>query len=362
MIFGGLTILLWFVIGVAEVPVVKLQSTWYSGPFTDNNLQCLGCTSNNDTLRYRVSPILFIISMMIFVGMFVFVFFGGIGMTSLPMDLMNAWKRRPKSISPQVYAQEKIKIATRCSQLIDKGNKLKEKFIGSNGRPKSRRDRKDYNQFRANVFLLDEDFTRLEKIYNKGIGPRIVSIMWAWTQLILGIFSVGITLLWILHMILYLVIVPPASPFLNQMFIVLDGVFSLFGTAMLGLFSFYLILCVVKGNFKFGVRVPFLFSIHPMKVGGTMMNSFLFNVLLILLSSLTIVHFCTLAFSLLTRFTAASEIFDIGVTNLVGIKYVYRFYFWFLIILPVLTLIYLAVFPSDKKVAGKGIYSTDLPK
>ena len=38
-----------------------------------------------------------------------------------------------------------------------------------------------------------------------------------------------------------------------------------------------------------GVRIPFLFTIHPMKINETWMNSFLFNLTLILLSSVTIV-------------------------------------------------------------------------
>ena len=37
-----------------------------------------------------------------------------------------------------------------------------------------------------------------------------------------------------------------------------------------------------------GVRIPFLFTIHPMKVNETWMNSFLFNVLLILICSVSV--------------------------------------------------------------------------
>jgi len=274
---------------------------------------------------------------------------------------MNAWRRRPKQIPPQVYAQHRQKIATRCEQLIEKGTRMKEKFMPTGGRPKSRNDRKNYNQFRNNVFLLEEEFTRLEKMYNKGIGPRILSIMWAWAQLILGVLGIAISLLWVLHLLIFIVVRPPPTTFLNAMFIALDNTFGLFGTAAYGLFAFYLLWCVIKGNFKFGLRVPLIFSIHPMKVGETMMNAFLFNVLLLLLSAMAVVHFCSFAFSIYNRNTGINALFNIGVTNLVGIKYVYRFYFWVIILLPILTLIYLGVFPSDRKVAGKGVYATSLP-
>lgn len=94
----------------------------------------------------------------------------------------------------------------------------------------------------------------------------------------------------------------------------MDNAFGLFGTIAYGLFSFYLLWCVIKGNFKFGLRIPFIFSIHPMKyffffinsiyniyfflrVGETLMSSFLFNTLLLLVASITVVQFCANAFS-----------------------------------------------------------------
>lgn len=45
----------------------------------------------------------------------------------------------------------------------------------------------------------------------------------------------------------------------------MDNVFPLFGTIAYGIVSFYLLWCVVKGNFKFGLRIPLLMTIHPMK-------------------------------------------------------------------------------------------------
>ena len=75
---------------------------------------------------------------------------------------------------------------------------------------------------------------------------------------------------------------------------------------MYALFSLYLLFCVIKGNFKFGLRIPFLFAIHPMKVGDTMMSSFMFNVMLLLLSSVTVVGLCATAFSVYANMTSIS--------------------------------------------------------
>lgn len=45
-----------------------------------------------------------------------------------------------------------------------------------------------------------------------------------------------------------------------------------------------------------GFKIPLLFTIHPMKVNETWMNSFLFNVTLILITSVAVTNFCSSAF------------------------------------------------------------------
>lgn len=64
------------------------------------------------------------------------------------------------------------------------------------------------------------------------------------------------------------------------------------------LFAFYLLMCIMKGNFKFGLRVFVIFPIHPMKIGATMLNSFLFNVGLIIIAAVATVQVDPLSHSL----------------------------------------------------------------
>ncbi|XP_048561171.1 LIMR family protein Os06g0128200-like isoform X1 [Triticum urartu] len=56
------------------------------------------------------------------------------------------------------------------------------------------------------------------------------------------------------------------------------------GTAAFAFFC-YLLIAVIAGEMMLGLKLVFI-SIHPMKWGGTLMNSFLFNVGLILLCSI----------------------------------------------------------------------------
>jgi LMBR1 domain-containing protein 1 len=65
----------------------------------------------------------------------------------------------------------------------------------------------------------------------------------------------------------------PPSPFLNAVLTGLDssGV-TFLSTAIFALLSLYLLWCTQKGNIKLGVRIPFLFTIHPMKVNFDIYN------------------------------------------------------------------------------------------
>eukprot|EP01115_Flamella_aegyptia_P014866 TRINITY_DN8753_c0_g1_i1.p1 TRINITY_DN8753_c0_g1~~TRINITY_DN8753_c0_g1_i1.p1 ORF type:complete len:487 (+),score=146.87 TRINITY_DN8753_c0_g1_i1:127-1587(+) len=347
IVFAIIVVILYLTLGVAQVPVTKLNADWQS---RDNYVDCTNCQEfPNEIIEYRVSVILYIVSMLTFVGVFLFMLFGGIGLAALPIDLLWGFKRRPQLMKKEEYDAGRTTVAARVAVLLERGKRLQDRFKITGGRPKSRRDRRNYNQFRADVFLLEEEWNRLDKSYNKGIGPKLAVILWGWAQLPLGFGAAILSIMWVLHVIIYEVLRPPPTSFLNVMFIELDSAFGLFGTVAYAVFAFYLLLCVIKGNFKFGLRIPFIFSIHPMKPKETLMNSFLFNCLLLLLSSLAVVQFCTSAFSQYSRFTGIDAIFNVGVRNLAGIKYVYYYYFWVWFLLGFITAGFLIAFPDRKK-------------
>lgn len=89
------------------------------------------------------------------------------------------------------------------------------------------------------------------------------------------------------------------------------------------------------------------------------MNAFLFNTLLLLLSSVTITQFCSSAFSMYARVTSANSIFNVGVKYLLGIGYVWQFYQWAFVAIAILSLVYFLLFPSDRKKQKGFVFSTD---
>merc|ERR1712039_564807 len=142
----------------------------------------------------------------------------------------------------------------------------------------------------------------------------------------------------------------PVTTFLNELFTAFEGtgVYPL-GVAFFAVFTLYLLACVVKGCLKFGMRIFFLFSIHPMRHKGTPLNSILFNVEMVLITSAAVVQFAQTAFADYARLTDADVIFS------AQIKYL-AFYNWFfennvfiitLLSWFVLTIIFLFVRPRD---------------
>jgi len=110
-----------------------------------------------------------------------------------------------------------------------------------------------------------------------------------------------------------------------------------------------MLIIVVKGNFKWGIRVPFLMTLHPMKKNATMQNSMLVNAVLVVISSVAITQFLADSFSTYCRVTSINSIFVLAVKNLRGIYYYWLVVYWALPSIALLTIIYFIVRPNDER-------------
>jgi LMBR1 domain-containing protein 1 len=173
---------------------------------------------------------------------------------------------------------------------------------------------------------------------------------------LLGVIGVCLSGCWLAHIIVYMLPPVPIHPLLNDVFIKLDGVFPLFGVAAFAGFCAYLMgastpradaglgvpvgrvrwrparalppvcVCVaarltaacqtpashtavvaIKGNFLLGLNF-LVVSLYPIRVGATLMSSFLVNTALILAMACAVIQFCASAFS---AYANATQIFDI---------------------------------------------------
>ena len=215
--------------------------------------------SKKGLLKIRTSFAIYIAALTGWVGWFFFVFFGGVGLAALPGDLVQKYVYRPTIKSMAELEQERKDMQRKTTELIKLGHDIKndrEAWLGGThswreNRKKKIADRQSVNKFKQMVFILENDFESWEisRGMQKDYNPLI-----PYVSLFFGILSGIITLLWVLHIILYMLVKPPATPFLNYYFVQFDGWFPLFGILSVALFAGYLLICVISGLFKVGVR------------------------------------------------------------------------------------------------------------
>ncbi|KAJ7961237.1 LIMR family protein [Quillaja saponaria] len=343
-ISGGLLEKVDFTVRHLSSSTVQFPSTFeYS-----SGQQCIGngvhqCSaysanaSSEKTWTMRATFPEYVVALATIVGSVLFSIFGGVGIACLPLGLIFAFIRRPKAvITRSQYIKEATELGKKAKELKKATDALhQEERSGSKGR----KWRKNVKALEKELLQLEEDVKLLEEMYPQG---EKAETSWALTvlgylaKLVLGILGLIVSVAWVAHIIIYLLIDPPLSPFLNDVFVKLDDIWGLLGTAAFAFFCFYLLLAVIAGAMMLGLRLVFI-TIHPMKWGGTLMNSFLFNVGLILLCSISVIP------------------------SLRGIKYLYKYNVFQIafIVLAGITFAYYAAFGwRRKKPSGRFQLST----
>ncbi|XP_030449803.1 LIMR family protein At5g01460 [Syzygium oleosum] len=357
--------ILYGLIGKVDFTVMHLSSSTASFPSSwsfSSGQPCIGGGSHQcaayqapasaeKTWTMRATFPEYVVALATVVGSVLFTIFGGVGIACLPLGLIFSFIRRPKAvITRSQYIKEATELGKKARELKKAADALhQEERSGSKGR----KWRKNVKAVEKELLQLEEDVKLLEEMYPQGEKAETT---WAMTvlgylaKLVLGILGLIVSVAWVAHIVIYLLINPPLSPFLNEVFIKLDDVWGLLGTVAFAFFCFYLLLAVIAGAMMLGLRLVFI-TIHPMKWGATLMNSFLFNVALILLCSISVIQFCATAFGYYAQATAAQEIFGHTLESLRGIKYLYKYNVFQIafVALAGLTFVYYAAFGWRRK-------------
>jgi len=334
--FAGLLFLLWFTVGDADIPF----SLYFNSVADDANAITFTYEDAyvGKTLTMRVSFFVYLTALMSAVGWLLLFIFGGVGMTALPMDFINTYRDRPIPITAAEYAQKKMEIGRESERLIELGKKLDEQGRSGSG---GKKHRKKVLAFKMEVAELEKYYEKTEISYREKGGE----ILKSWLALFLGIFCVGLSVAWFFHIILCNI--AKVTPFLNSLFIALDKAFTLFGVLAYGIFSFYLLWCVVKGCTRVGVNL-LLFTVYPMKVNGTLMNAFLFNSMLIMITSVSVVQFAAISFQDYAANTSVSTLFTTYISRLKGLEYIVTYLQYPLVAVAFLALLWLCICPRRK--------------
>mmetsp|Transcript_285 Transcript_285/g.888 ORF Transcript_285/g.888 Transcript_285/m.888 type:complete len:505 (-) Transcript_285:677-2191(-) len=287
---------------------------------------CDATAESVTTETWSVRPTLpvYVIALASVLSWVLFMVFAGVGVVAFPVDCIKGYISRPtKTIPKSQYIKMAGELGARAKELVAEAKAVQTQERASG---KTRKTRRQVKQLQAQMLELEQDEASLAAAFPQG---EDADVTWAATvlmyigMLMLGVVGIAVSTCWIVHIILYMFIDPPISPLLNNFFMDLDATFGLFGTAAFALFCFYLILCVMKGNFTLGLKL-LIFDVHPMRVGATMMSSFLFNVGLIMLCTFAVIQFCAQAFDVYANETAIDHIFGNQIRNLRGLGAVYK--------------------------------------
>lgn len=312
------------------------------------------------TMTLRVDPATFYAGFMAWMGWFFFAVFGGIGISALPLDFILSFVNRPKHMNPEEFAEAKASIQARVNEMVEIGEQLKRErdeqeklnagakrsVFNAQHRKDAKTQRNCMREFKAAVYLLEQDVADFAAASsaNEKYNPLL-----PWLSLFMGIICSFLSLFWIIHIGLYMLPPKPVVPFLNTYFQWFDIWFPLFGTLSVAIFTVYLLICALKGCFKFGLRFVCI-DLHPMIVGKTYMSSFMFNLALVLLCALPVVQFCTEAFSDYARFATIQQIFGIQIENLTffGFFWKNKVFVYAFVVIMVLTALFLWCRPRDR--------------
>lgn len=103
--------------------------------------------------------------------------------------------------------------------------------------------------------------------------------------------------------------------------------------------------CLIKGNTIYGIKIPFIMAFHPLEVNKTYLNSLLFNTLMMLLTSLSILEMSIIVFPTYLKNSYMGNLFLFQVIKLPVFGFLYgdRIYTIVFLCMFGLAMLYLAI-------------------
>lgn len=294
-------------------------------PVRDSMCDAYGPVFTGKTWVARVSFVVYIMAIQSVMGWILFLVFAGWGMFAAPIDWIFQYVRRPKSvITKSEYIDRARGLAQRAKEIKSTAEMLKRQDR-EGGR--TRHWRSNFKRLQRELLQLEEDEHVLDSVFPQGQDGEVRWVMYQLGYIgtgMLGVIGICVSGCWLAHIIIYMLPPVPIHPLLNDVFIKLDGVFPLFGVAAFAAFCAYLMVVAIKGNFLLGLNF-LIVSLYPIRVGATLMSSFLVNTALILAMSCAVIQFCASAFSSYASSSMIFGIFGSQVMFLRGLRYIYQF-------------------------------------
>jgi LMBR1 domain-containing protein 1 len=371
-----LVLSLYFTVNKTEIPVEEYiyplnitESYSYSRPpGVDSPYAFLQLTLPNEfnggknitmiesTVDMPVGFVVYSMGLLTWIGSWLFATFLGTGLASAPIQFIIAFIYRPKLMTLDVLGATELELQERSNEILEVTMLLKRErgalVDGNKGSAATLRrryinDRLEVNKLTQMVFCLErdvEDFLaskNLRQNYNPLIAPF---------KLALGILFAMVSLVWMLQIILG--ILTNTTPFLSLYLLSFDSWFPMFGNLTYALLALYLLFCTIIGCFKMSMRLICI-KVHPMKVGATYLNAFLFNLGVIMLCTMPLIDFCTQGFAAYAIDTDAYFLFVVQMNHLHFFRtfFVNKVFVWIILLVACVFLPYMIYRPRDQPVS-----------
>jgi LMBR1 domain-containing protein 1 len=322
---------------------------------TVDGILASGCSRNGSTFDWEISvtfPV-YLMALLTFIGWWFFFLFAGVGLIALPFGLINDFRTRPKPMGKAKYLQECSVLGQRADALIDRARTLRDgsrdqsEPKGFWERRRRRRTGMVIRDLENDFYFLRRDFDLLKISYEFSKSNPL----WFFLKLILGIVALIISILWLVHICIYMLpgrgraLDPFLNTFFDELTLIAGGDFPLLGVVFYAIFVFYLMWATIAGNQKF-----LIFRVYPMEVGNTMMNAFLANLWVLLLCVFPLIQFVAQALPEYSRYTAVQALFGNQVKYLKGFRVFWRnsIFIYMLLGIAFLTLVVMLICPGSR--------------
>eukprot|EP01059_Diplonema_ambulator_P001182 TRINITY_DN10930_c0_g1_i2.p1 TRINITY_DN10930_c0_g1~~TRINITY_DN10930_c0_g1_i2.p1 ORF type:complete len:471 (+),score=69.73 TRINITY_DN10930_c0_g1_i2:136-1548(+) len=333
IIFAGMLLICYYAAGIDEalLPYTALKCSGQevqleSCPRLANISSCtdvdsasyaVQCVSTTGTLHVKVSLFVATVAVLTCVGWVLFVVFGGVGLASLPLDMAYSFiENKLVSMTREDFAAERERIKHETRELLGLSERILEKL------KTNKSQQKKVTALQVSVEKLEKEHRRNQAYNKKSEFAKLTSPFIIYGRLLLAMFCAAWSIMWLVHIIVNNTL--DVHPVLNNLFIALDSAFSLLGVITYMSFSFYLLWATVNGCLHVGMNF-LVFTIHPMKPGSTLLSSFIFNTILILLASVACVSFCAMSFRQYAANTVVDTLYASYVSKMKYLSYVMEY-------------------------------------
>ena len=374
VIFGCFFAIIFFFFNKASITIsslkceINIDELWSNSDeeINSNNEDnifglCKQLTKKDIKITLDIS--IYLMSLLSLISYFFLMIFGGVGLFAFPLDLIYSFCTRPIKVKKNKLEEMRKEVVMTAADLKELGMQLKK--LEEKGHHKKKicsKERRYYNyllkKLKVGVSVTSDQFD----VINIQKATNQTSAMFYLLKLVAGILFFILSLLWIIQIVLYVLLQKNGQPFhkfLNIPLVKLTNVnLSFLAISIYILFSFYLLLITIKGHYKFGIRFRFLGELHAMKKDNSYLNSILFNVVLVMLTSVSIMQISIRAFGEYTNLTDANIIFNTQITNLnfYSFFFKYNIFEYGMIIIAVISFLYFICLPSDTNIVRRILF------